>query len=333
MSLNPVVSIKESCRYVFDHASHVQICEEAVDKVAAEWSTSSINSLKENITWDADNWHYCADVDSFGPKTCQYIFVMDSLNFCFWPTDGFEYEHLALGLKAVLEQDPTAFDANKLVCLTVETLRSWFPGWSLPNAEERVLRLHELGQALLDDFQGLAENMVAKADRSAPKLVKLILQHLPGFRDTSIFQGKLIHFYKRAQILVGDIWAAYGIREKNIKGDDSQGQSIYQFHDMNALTMFADYRVPQILRNLGVFVYTAELAADIDTKKEIPFGSEEETEIRACTIIAVEMLRNALLRQGVDNVIEIEIDWLLWQQGEKIKDEIAPHHRTLTIYY
>jgi hypothetical protein len=102
---------------------------------------------------------------------------------------------------------------------------------------------------------------------------------------------------------------------------------------MQALTMFADYRVPQILRHLGVFVYTEKLAVDVDARKEIPCGSEEEIEIRACTIIAVEMLHRALLRLGVEDVIEIEIDWLLWQQGEKIKDDIAPHHRTKTIYY
>ena len=260
---------------------------------------------------------------------------MDSLNFCFWPTEGFEYEHLALGLKAVLEQDPTAFDAEKLIALTVETLLSWFPGWSLPNPQERVLRLRELGQALQDNFEGLAEKLVERSQRSAPKLVQLILQYLPGFRDTSIYQGRLIHFYKRAQILVGDIWAAYGIREKNIKGagEKVQEQSIYQFHDMQALTMFADYRVPQILRNLGIFVYTDELAAAIDAREEIRCGSEEEIEIRACTIVAVEMLHRALHRRGVTDVIEIEIDWLLWQQGERAKDDIAPHHRTLTIYY
>jgi hypothetical protein len=240
----------------------------------------------------------------------------------------------------VLENDTSAFDADKLINLDVDTLLSWFPGWELPNAQERVYRLRELGQALLDDFEGLAEKLVAKADRSAPKLVQLILRYLPGFRDTSIYQGRLIHFYKRAQILVGDIWAAYGIREKNIhrededKPDETQSNcSIYQFHDMEALTMFADYRVPQILRNLGIFLYSDTLAADIDSKREIPFGSEAEIEIRACTIIAVEMLHKALIRLGVEDVIEIEIDWLLWQQGEKIKDEIAPHHRTLTIYY
>ena len=35
-----------------------------------------------------------------GPLTVQYLLVIDTLNFCFWPEGGLEYEHLARGLKA-----------------------------------------------------------------------------------------------------------------------------------------------------------------------------------------------------------------------------------------
>ena len=66
--------------------------------------------------------------------------------------------------------------------------------------------------------------------------------------------------------------------------------------------------------------------------QEIPFGSAQETEIRACTVVAVEMLQKELLIEGV-NLLSVEVDWILWQRGEDIKDQIAPHHRTLTIYY
>lgn len=39
------------------------------------------------VTWDSGDFHYFADVENDGPLTCQYVFVMDALNFCFWPTD------------------------------------------------------------------------------------------------------------------------------------------------------------------------------------------------------------------------------------------------------
>lgn len=147
-----------------------------------------------------------------------------------------------------------------------------------------------------------------------------------GFRDTSVYQGKLVHFYKRAQILVGDVWAAYG------RPHFDNASHPYAFRDIDQLTMFADYRVPQILREMGIMKYSASLAERIDSYTEIPFGSEEEIEIRAQTIIAVDKLHAALTALGV-SLLVIELDWLLWQKGEALKDSIKPHHRTKTIYY
>ena len=160
------------------------------------------------------------------------------------------------------------------------------------------------------------------ADGSAVNLVRLLLRHFQGFRDTSIYRGTLVHLYKRAQILVGDLWAAYGRRK----------EGLYSFRDLDQLTMFADYRVPQILREMGIMAYSPALAARIDGRQEIACGSEEEVEIRACTVVAVDMLHKALTSRGL-NLLVIEVDWLLWQKGEESKDSIAPHHRTLTIYY
>lgn len=97
--------------------------------------------------------------------------------------------------------------------------------------------------------------------------------------------------------------------------------------------MFADYRIPQILRHTGVLTYSQVLQTKIDNFEVIPFGSAEETEIRACTIIAVEMLRDRIRDKCGYQLTSVEVDWLLWNWGEKVKDSIAPHHRTLTIYY
>ena len=62
------------------------------------------------------------------------------------------------------------------------------------------------------------------------------------------------------------------------------------------------------------------------------FGSEEETEIRAATVVAVEAMREQLATRGVQ-MLGVEVDWLLWNRGEKSLNEMAPHHKTLTIYY
>ena len=154
--------------------------------------------------------------------------------------------------------------------------------------------------------------------------VNILSISVSGFRDTSVYSGTLVHFYKRAQILVGDIWAAYG--------RPTDPAHLYYFRDMREITMFADYRVPQILRHMGILHYSASLAAAVDTKQVIPFGSAEEVELRAATVVAVEQLQQSLQTHG-RSLLVLEVDWLLWQWGEAIKDTILPHHRTLTIYY
>lgn len=104
------------------------------------------------------------------------------------------------------------------------------------------------------------------------------------------------------------------------------------FRDIDGLTMFADYRVPQILRSMGVLQYSELLASHIDTYQELAWGGEMEVELRVQTIVAVDRLQLSLKQRGMD-ILVLECDWLLWQMGEDLKDEILPHHRTLSIYY
>lgn len=53
--------------------------------------------------------------------------------------------------------------------------------------------------------------------------------------------------YKRAQIFVGDLWGAF------------RGKGLGKFNDIGQLTTFADYRVPVVLRELGILNYTNSL--------------------------------------------------------------------------
>jgi len=79
--------------------------------------------------------------------------------------------------------------------------------------------------------------------------------------------------------------------------------------------MFADYRVPQILRHVGIFEYSESLAHKIDSEEELPYSSVDEVEIRAATVIAVEMIiteirQDPYLAERIKN--SYEVDWLLW---------------------
>ncbi len=148
--MNAVESVRSTCSYVMQHAKSVRVVEQAVDTLIKDNSKFPIdvNDALSKVQWDSCDWHFNRDAAIAGPLTAQYILVLDALNFCFWPCPGLEYEHLAIGLKNVLEADPTAFDADNLVKVDVSTLLKWIPGWDIPLVEERVERIREIGLVL-----------------------------------------------------------------------------------------------------------------------------------------------------------------------------------------
>jgi hypothetical protein len=58
--------------------------------------------------------------------------------------------------------------------------------------------------------------------------------------------------------------------------------------------MFADYRVPQILREYNILTYSELLAEKIDNFIELEYSCQYEVEIRALTVIAVEKILEAI---------------------------------------
>jgi hypothetical protein len=46
----------------------------------------------------------------------------------------------------------------------------------------------QLGQQLLTCFNGQPEKLIARAEGSAVRLVDLIVEHFPGFRDCTVYR-------------------------------------------------------------------------------------------------------------------------------------------------
>ena len=81
--------------------------------------------------------------------------------------------------------------------------------------------------------------------------------------------------------------------------------------------MFADYRVPQILRHRGIFTYSTELAGMIDAGTELAYSSEMEVELRAATVITVDSIFEKVQQMGSDKLkaqltCPNEVDYVLW---------------------
>ncbi|XVF15442.1 hypothetical protein REPUB_Repub09cG0153700 [Reevesia pubescens] len=97
--------VRQSSAWVARNSSHVTIDSSGIEKV--------VEKMKESIPkveWDYEGIHYFDN----GPLTVQYLFVLDALNFCFWPDKDLNYDHLAMGLKEALLNDKSAFDADRL---------------------------------------------------------------------------------------------------------------------------------------------------------------------------------------------------------------------------
>jgi hypothetical protein len=279
-------------------------------------------------------WENLYHFNDGGEKTVFYLLVLDTLNFCFWPAPEAKkweieyrsrklsgYYALAVSLKQALESVIPIDQAEFLVGLSLAGLKEILGGrGELQLLEQRVQNLNELGRALLEEYNGKASELVESAAESAIALVRILYRRLSSFRDVAKYGGHQVPLYKRAQILAADLYGAF------------QGRKWGRFTDMDKLTAFADYKLPQVLRHLGILRYAPELANKIDQQILIEAGSPEEVEIRANTIWSVELIRQELEKMGRD-LKAYEIDWILWNMGQDEAFKEKPYHRTVTIFY
>jgi hypothetical protein len=349
---DPCERVRSTCRdWVTTKNESVTVHKENLPRLATDILQKK--SQDPNfIEWDEENWHYTG-ADYKGSESRRrervalYILTLDAINFCFWPNrdpstiiNPLEYDHLAMALKKMAQmdhdsadsttstqsEDTYAFSPKNLAKMTPELLTSslepHLEGHYLDNTEKRSQLLREVGEGLLQSFNGSATELLEMADQNASKLVELILANFPGFRDmVQLEDHEPIFFLKRAQIFVGDVNAALNL---DLKG-------------MEKLTTFADYRVPQILRHFGILKYSPALEKIVDAGQEIKMGSTEELSIRAGTVTAVEELVEYLHEklEGEKQFTAVTVDWYLWQVGERMHQEglLKPFHKVRTQFY
>lgn len=314
-----------STRFVQEQSRFVHMDDAAlrrfVDRIA--------DRLNIAPAWDTAHHFRGSPEDMAG-----YLVVLDTVNFCFWALPGSPrwkrawgskqisgYHGLAVALKEALESGTPITDGWFLQDLDTPTFDKILGGSGrLPLVEERVSALNDLGRLLVSEYSGRAIPLIEEARGSAVALARLLAARLDSFRDVARYRGQEIFFYKRAQILAADLYQAFG------------GKLWGAFSDIDRLTAFADYKLPQVLRHLGVLDYHKDLSDRIDCGELIEPGSVEEVEIRANTICAVERIRQCLKRRG-DHVPSCQIDSLLWHLGQDDSYREKPYHKTLTIFY
>ncbi|RWS01481.1 UPF0553 protein C9orf64-like isoform X2, partial [Dinothrombium tinctorium] len=272
-----------------------------------------------------------------------WIFVVDCLNFSFWSDDKFQltykgntftgYWSLCAAINRAIDENIPIVDPSYFSTLNIDQLKYILRGDNenreMPLLEERLKILHEAGSVLMNKFNGSFMNCIALAENKCENLLTLIVDNFSSFRDEALFLSRKVSFYKRAQILIADIWACF------------EGKGIGYFEDIDTLTMFADYRVPQVLAYFGVLEYSAALMKRLQRNEMMISGESDEVEIRGASILAINLICSEIKRIykecGESNAFinDIIADFYLWDYRREFSEEIdkIPFHKVRSIYY
>ena len=161
--------IKESCNRVVQKAEHVKINKEKLNQYANELVKSSKDL--QYIDWAENDFHYFNENNQ--DSVIDYIFILDSLNFCFWPKPEWEYDTLATSLKNIILKDSKAFKPVNLLKLDFETFKATvFLGQDFPQIEERFRLIQEIAASCIKYYNGEFSNIIKASNNSAEEVIQ-----------------------------------------------------------------------------------------------------------------------------------------------------------------
>lgn len=366
MNLEDLILPYDSAQFVVENAKSVSVCQDGVENL----SHKIYQALKDK-NCNYFNWKGSSPLNpkKMNEFSVNWIFFCDTMNFSFWsdnelmspeqaekvksttlerytvvykniPYHG--YWALCAAINRALDEGFPITESHYYAHITEQELKHILRSDSsvqIPLLDTRLKILHETGKILNEEFQGSFLNCIKLANGSAKYLLKLITEYFPSYRDETHFLKRKVTFYKRAQILIADIWGCF------------EGENDGYFNDISSITMFADYRVPQVLKFYNVIDYADDLKAFLKRNALLSSGARFEVEIRAASIVGCRLLTNAIQKlidadeqEVVDGhpvakpiINDILVDFYLWNFRVDNADEIAssslPFHKIRGIFY
>ena len=318
-------TILESIKPVIDNSQNVTINQTAIIKFADQVQESDFQQI--HLLIDMFNWGFSEE------ELIAFIIILEALNFSYWGDpkwtvaindnqyDGFY--GMFYSLKRAKDKGYPILTADYLANLPENDLKDiWQGNTAIPLFKERWQMLKELGQIVTEKFSSNFKQIIEQGEWDAIKIVQILSQEFSiVFNDIAEYKGKTIKFYKRAQLVPASLLELHelGLLKNKVSNIDQ-------------LTAFADYKVPQALRKLGITEYTDDLANKVDNLIEITSGSEEEIEIRANTIWAIELITQKLKNKFPD-ICAAKVDELIWLSGQNKSPDDKPYHRCRTVWY
>jgi len=318
--MNPVL---EGIYHVVKESRHVSIDQARLEEFCAGITPQVLKDETDLSQFDLQDRDLASRVD--------FSVIVNSINFCYWGSPKWTIEHegsyydgatgLAMAFRRAIKRGYPILDAGFLKKISARDLRKVLEGnVEIPLFDDRLRILKETGTVLSHRYDGHFIGWLRRADNDALRLVDVITSDIQSYRDSSMYKGKEVVFNKRAQLVVSDISRIL------------VGSGLAPLRDISQLTAFAGYKIPQVLRNKGILVYSDELADRVDAQSLIASGSEEEVEIRANMVWAVELMRSSLAPR-IPWVAPALLDSYLWLLGQVKCPSDTPYHHTLGTGY
>ena len=305
--------IIKSCNYVSENSKYVKINENKLREFA-----ESMEQVKTNH-WLSFSPYNLLDLPI--ETIVNFLLIYESIDFSFWGNPKWTIQAngknedgsialLYAILRYVKEKNADFSEISK-----EEFAKILKGNVEIPLFEERYKIIRNVSKIVNEKMKGNFYEYI-KDITSDIELFDLIIRDFPSFKDERTYNGKTIYFYKLAQLLTSDILHMRELKE-GIKVDYSH------------LVGCSDYKIPQVMRGLGILEYNEELANIIDKKEEIKQNSIYEVEIRANMLIVIDLIKRKLN----DRVCAIDINDYIWGQGKNKSINLKPYHLTRTTNY
>ncbi len=307
-----------SCKCVVENADYVKINNNKIDELV-----KGLKSI-EDTHWLQSSPYGILDLSI--EQIVNFLLLYHSIGFSYWGNPKWTIEtdegklDGAFAMMYVLineiKNNPDFLNPIYLQSLKRDELKEILKGnVEIPLFEERYCNIISMAKTISTNMSGNFYNYIKNINNDE-ELFKVLIENFKYFNDVSIYKGEPVYFYKLAQLLTSDILHIRKIKEKvNVNYEHLLG--------------CADYKIPQVMRNLGVLEYSRDLEELINNKKEIIKDSNYEIEIRASVIVAIDIINKKTLYK----FCPIMINDYIWIMGQDSSIKAFPYHLTRTRFY
>ena len=306
--------ILKSVEYVVNNAKYVHINEERLKEFSYEIET------KKNNHWLNSSPYGLMELPV--DQIVNFLLIYECIDFSFWGDPKWTIETQegkedgSIALLYILLNYVKKQKSMDFTNITLDEFSNLLKGnVTIPLIKERYHIIQNVSNIvnskMQGDFYAFIKNITTDND-----LFNVIIEYFPNFQDERCYKGEKIYFYKLAQLLTSDILHIRETKEK-IKVDYSH------------LIGCSDYKIPQVMRGLGILEYHKKLETMVDNKKQLEENSDFEVEIRASMLVAI----NQIKKQLNDQMSAIAINDYIWLQSKNRMISLKPYHLTRTVNY